>query len=68
MRPVPPGWVIVPVREEATNEWWHLVGWTEDMQPVVAWTTGIQVWRNVCGTDAYCVATLEEWTGAKCNT
>jgi hypothetical protein len=63
MTPVQPGWVIVPVQQSKPNEWYHLVGWTTDMQPVIAMSTGIQVWRHVFGTDAYSVATHYEWVG-----
>lgn len=63
MIPVQPGWVIVPVAQSHVNEWYHLVGWTEDMHPVIAWVTGISLWRHQYGEDKYCVATLKEWAG-----
>lgn len=63
MIPVQPGWVVVPNRKTFKNEWYHLVGWTEDMQPVVAMDIGIAVWRDQFGEDGFCVATHEEWNG-----
>lgn len=67
MHPVQPGWVAVPVTQEQPNEWYHILGWTEGKYPVpvIAWKTGIQHWNHVFGTDPYCIATLEEWTGAQ---
>jgi hypothetical protein len=66
MRPVQPGWVIVPNDQAFTNEWYHLVGWTEyngDPMPVIAMDLGVTTWRAQFGEDTYCVATLEEWCG-----
>lgn len=65
MRPVQPGWVIVPAQQETPNEWFHLVGWTEEdyPTPVIATHTGIRHWRDYAGEDPYCVATLDEWNG-----
>lgn len=63
MRPVQPGWVIVPNSQAFTNEWYHLVGWTDEFQPVIAQDTGVVRWRDAFGEDGYCVATLEEWNG-----
>ena len=61
--PVAPGWVIVPVQQLTPNEWYHLIGWTEEMEPVIAWHSGVQPWRLVAGEDRWCIATLEEWCG-----
>jgi hypothetical protein len=63
VHPVQPGWVIVPDRKEFTNEWYHLVGWTNDMQPVIAMDLGVAVWRDQFGEDRYSVATIQEWCG-----
>lgn len=65
MRPVPPGWVVVPANTLNGNEWYHLVGWTETEHPdpVIATPTGVSTWAHFAGTDPYCVATLKEWTG-----
>ena len=62
MKPVQPGWVIVPVKQAHVNEWYHLVGWKQ-MDPVVGMKTGAASWREQFGEDLYCIATLDEWVG-----
>jgi hypothetical protein len=63
--PVQPGWVVVPAKQLTPNEWYHLLGWTKDREPVIAWSTGAHEWRSVAGEDPYCIATLEEWCGTR---
>jgi hypothetical protein len=62
LRPVQPGWVIVPVKQDHPNEWYHLVGW-EELEPVIAYAEGVCLWREIFGEDRFCVATLDEWQG-----
>lgn len=62
MRPVQPGWVVVPEKQAFNNEWYHLVGW-EGLSPVIAMDTGVALWRDEFGEDKFCVATHKEWTG-----
>jgi hypothetical protein len=66
MRPVQPGWVAVPVHNSDGNEWFHVVGWTEENEPVIAGDDkGIAPWSHTFGEDPFIIATLEEWTGAQ---
>lgn len=62
LRPVQPGWVIVPVKQDRPNEWYHLVGWIE-REPVIAFDSGVCPWHEIFGEDLFCVATLDEWQG-----
>lgn len=59
--PVQPGWVAIPVMTENPNEWYHVVGWVGPTQPVINTQTGTCVWRDVFGSDGFCIATLDEW-------
>lgn len=63
MRPVQPGWIIVPatVPTDGTElQWHHLVGWNH-LEPVIQLDHGIGLWRDTHGTDPWCIATLAEW-------
>lgn len=63
MHPVQPGWVACPV-PNPQGEWFHVIGWTEDMQPVCAGQDrSVFVWRSEFGEDPFLIGTYEEWVG-----
>lgn len=56
MNPVAPGWVAL-----SRDEWFHVVGWTIDFQPVCANPEGgVFVWRTEFGADPYEILPIGE--------